>query len=262
MGDKKKTISEIAERLDAALNAANTMDPVTVTAPELDIDDAYAVQLINVEKALARGAKITGKKIGLTSLAMQQMLGVDEPDYGHLFDDMDLKDGTVERGKLIQPKVEGEIAFVLKADVKGPNATAADVMEATDYVVASIELVDSRVRDWKIKLIDTVSDNASSCRYILGAEKVPLSGVSLPEVKMTLYRNGEPVNGGKGADVLGDPAICVAWLANKLWKYGVVLKAGEVILSGALSAAVAADAGDTFEARFSAPLGGVSVRFV
>lgn len=262
MDGKAAKIAAIAERLDTALTDVAPVEPVTVAAPELDIDDAYAIQLQNVAKAISRGAVITGKKIGLTSLAMQQLLGVGEPDYGHLLDDMDVTGVDVERDKVLQPKVEGEIAFVLKHDVVGPNATVEDVMAATDYVLASIEIVDSRVRDWKIKLIDTVSDNASSCRYSLGAVKVSPSNISLPDIKMSLYKNCEKVNGGCGADALGNPAMCVAWLANKLWKYGVTLKAGEVVLSGALSAAVTAEKGDVFEARFSEPLGSVTVKFV
>lgn len=263
MDDKGKKITQIAAELDSALNLAQPVEPVTASAPELDIDDAYAIQMCNIERALSRGVRITGKKIGLTSPAMQQMLGVDEPDYGHLMEDMAVTGGSINRDECLQPKVEGEVAFVLKTDISGPNVTAAEVLAATDYITASIEVVDSRVRDWKIKLIDTVADNASSCRYVLGEAKIPVSDVFLPAITMSLYKNGEKVNEGLGADVLGDdPAICVAWLANKLWQYGVTLKAGEVILSGALSAAVPAERGDVFEARFSAPLGDVLVKFI
>lgn len=263
MEDKDKTISRIADKLDVALRSAIPMgEPVTVMAPELGIDDAYAIQLRNVRKALAGGLCITGKKIGLTSLAMQNMFGVNEPDYGHLMADMEIKDGCVRRDDLLQPRVEGEVAFVLKRDIVGPDVTIEQVLAATDYVTSAIEIVDSRIRDWKIKLIDTVSDNASSCRYVLGKEKISPSEVVLPEIKMSLYKNGEMVSEGSGADVLGHPAMCVAWLANKLLRYGVTLKAGEVVLSGALSAAAAAEKGDAFEARFSAPLGVVPVKFI
>lgn len=263
MEDKKGTIVTIAAMLDEALISATPIaEPVTAMAPELNIEDAYAIQLLNVSKALARGGRVTGKKIGLTSLAMQQMFGVSEPDYGHLFENMEIKDGCVRTDSCLQPRVEGEIAFVLKSGVTGPNATAKDVLTATEYVTAAIEIVDSRIHDWNIKLIDTVSDNGSSCVYVIGGEKIPVQEVTLPEIKMTLLKNGEKINEGRGADVLGDPALCVAWLANKLWEYGVTLKAGEVILSGALSAAVAAEKGDTFEARFSEPLGNVSVKFI
>lgn len=262
MADKKEKINEIAVMLEkATITAVPVADPVTVMAPELDLNDAYAIQLLNVDRALSRGERIAGKKIGLTSLAMQQMFGVNEPDYGHLLESMDVSDGKLRAADCLQPRVEGEIAFILKSDISGPNATVADVLAATDYVAAAIEIVDSRIRDWKIKLIDTVSDNGSSCAYVIGKEKVFIPEISLPEIKMTLYKNGEKINEGMGADVLGDPALCVAWLANKLWEYGVTLKAGEIVLSGALSAAVPAGKGDSFEARFSAPMGSVSVEF-
>lgn len=263
MADKKGRIAEIAVMLEESYRTAKpTENPVTVIAPELDLNDAYAIQLLNVDKAIRRGGKITGKKIGLTSLAMQQMFGVNEPDYGHLMEDMDVKDGSVKAAACLQPKVEGEVAFILKADISGPDATVEEVLAATDYVTGAIEIVDSRIRDWKIKLIDTVADNGSSCAYVIGKERVPVSGVVLPEIKMSLFKNGEKMNEGSGADVLGDPALCVAWLANKLWEYGVTLKAGEVVLSGALSAAIPAGAGDMFEVRFSEPMGSVSVKFV
>jgi 2-keto-4-pentenoate hydratase len=148
----------------------------------------------------------------------------------------------------------------LKEDVKGPNATVEDVLAATDYVVAALEIVDSRVKDWKIKLFDTVSDNASSGSYVLGAKKVAVSDIDLIAEQMTFYKNGEAINSGAGSAVLGNPAYCVAWLANKLWAYGVILGKGEVVLSGALSAAIAAEAGDTFKAEFST-LGAVEAKF-
>lgn len=262
MADRKEKIVEIAAMLEEAMMTARPVaDPVTVMAPELDLNDAYAIQLLNVDRALSRGGRITGKKIGLTSLAMQQMFGVNEPDYGHLLESMDVSSGRLRAADCLQPRVEGEIAFVLKSGITGPNATVADVLAATDYVTAAIEIVDSRIKDWKIKLIDTVSDNGSSCAYVIGREKVSLSDVSLPDITMTLYKNGEKINEGRGDAVLGDPALCVAWLANKLWEYGVTLEAGEIVLSGALSAAVPAEKGDRFEARFSAPMGSVSVEF-
>lgn len=255
-------IIRIAAALDAARIAAVPIEPVTAAAPELDIDHAYAIQLQNVRTALARGARISGKKIGLTSKAMQEQMGVNEPDYGHLLDSMYLPDGAVAANTLLQPKAEAEIAFVLKADIRGPNATVEDVLAATDYVTPAIEIVDSRITDWRIKLVDTVSDNASSGCYALGRERVPVRGLSLPDASMAFYKNGQKMGEGSGKAVLGDPAYCVAWLANKLWTYGVILKAGEVVLSGALAAAVPAQKGDAFEARFSAPLGTVTAMFL
>ena len=235
--------------------------PLTEMEETLDIDDAYAIQLANVERVVGEGHVISGKKIGLTSPGIQKQLGVDEPDYGHLFAAMDCADGNVPIDDLLQAKIEGEIAFVLKEDLAGGQVTADDVRAATDYVVAAFEIVDSRVADWKIKLVDTVSDNASSGRYVLGDRKIDLSEVDLPSVPMTLTKNGEVVGEGTGAAVLGDPAVAVAWLANRLWGYGVTLKKGEVILSGAFSAAPAAEKGDVFTADFG-PMGSVTAKFV
>jgi 2-keto-4-pentenoate hydratase len=207
------------------------------------------------------GHVISGKKIGLTSPGIQKQLGVNEPDYGHLFAAMDCKDGKIKSDALLQPKIEGEIAFILKADLAGGKVSRDDVLAATDYVVAAFEIVDSRVADWKIKLVDTVSDNASSGRYVLGSKHLKLNEVDLPTVSMKLYKNGSLAGEGTGAAVLGDPCISVAWLANRLWDYGVTLKAGEVILSGAFSAAPPAAKGDSFMADFSS-FGKVEAEFI
>lgn len=252
---------KLAADLEEAEKSCVPVNPISKEFPELTIRDAYKIQLVNVEKRLSAGYKITGKKIGLTSLAMQQFIGVDQPDYGHLFDFMEVKNNTLERKKLLSPKVEGEIAFVLKKDLQGPNVTAEEVMEATDYVAASIEVVDSRIKDWKIGIVDTIADNASSAMYVLGDKKVDPKSVDLKTISMDLYKNGQKVYSGLGADVLGDPAISVAWLINKLWEYGVVLRKGEVVLSGSLTSALAADAGDDFNIVFS-ELGEVPLKFV
>ena len=257
----KKTIKKYADMLYEAEAARKAIPPLTEMEEGLDIDDAYAIQLANVERVVKEGHEISGKKIGLTSEGIQKQLGVNEPDYGHLFKAMDCKDGKIKTDQLMQAKIEGEIAFILKKDLKGGKVTAEDVRKATDYVVAAFEIVDSRVADWKIKLIDTVSDNASSGRYVLGSKKVKLSDVDLPSVHMTLTKNGEPAGEGTGAAVLGDPAIAVAWLANRLWGYGVTLKKGEVILSGAFSAAPAAAKGDKFVADFG-EMGCVEAEFI
>jgi len=252
---------KVASALKEAERTCVPIKPISKTYPELEIKDAYEVQLINVNEHVASGNKVTGKKIGLTSLAMQQFIGVDQPDYGQLFDFMEVKNGILERSRYLNPKVEGEIAFVLKKDLHGPNVTAKDVMEATDYVLASIEVVDSRIKDWKIGIVDTVADNASSAMYVIGNKKVDPNSLNLKAVSMGLYKNGEKVLSGVGADVLGDPALSVAWLINKLWEYGVTLKKGEVVLSGSLTSALAAEAGDDFKVVFF-ELGEVSLRFV
>lgn len=252
---------EIATTLKKAENSCTPIGPISKENPDFKIKDAYRIQLINIDRETSSGKKITGKKIGLTSFAMQNMLGVNQPDFGHLLDSMEVKDNTIARNTMLQPKVEGEIAFVLKKDVQGPNAAAEDVIEATDYVAAAIEIVDSRVANWKINIIDTVADNASSGMYVISDKKIDPKSIDLKAVAMELFKNGEKINAGVGADVLGDPAYSVAWLANTLWEYGVVLKKGEVVLSGALTAALAAEAGDEFKAVFS-ELGEVSVKFV
>jgi 2-keto-4-pentenoate hydratase len=255
------TIIKTVELLDSAEEQHISIAPLTEQQPTLTIDDAYHVQLTRIEKKVNDGDVITGKKIGLTSLAMQNLLGVDQPDYGHLLKSMEVKNGgEISLSSLFQPKIEGEIAFVLKQDLVGPNVTVEDVLLATDYVVASIEIVDSRVKDWKIKLEDTIADNASCGLYVLSDQKVKLEDIHLPSISMQLLKNGEVVNTGQGTDVLGNPAVCVQWLANKLHTYNVDLKAGEVILSGALSAAVVAEPGDIFTARFTT-LGDVTVEF-
>ncbi|MDR2029581.1 MAG: 2-keto-4-pentenoate hydratase [Treponema sp.] len=255
-------IAAYADQLFNAERARKAIPPLTEQDPSLNIDDAYQIQLANVKRVLEMGHTISGKKIGLTSPGIQKQMGVSEPDYGHLFASMDCKDGNIPSDALLQPKIEGEIAFVLKTDLSGGKVSREDVLRATDYVSAAFEIVDSRIVDWKIKLIDTVSDNASSGRYVLGSKRLKLSEVDLPRVTMKLYKNGGQLVGeGTGAAVLGDPCVSVAWLANRLWAYGVSLKAGEVILSGAFSAAPLALKGDTFAADFSS-FGRIEAGFV
>ncbi|HEY9054856.1 MAG TPA: fumarylacetoacetate hydrolase family protein [Rectinemataceae bacterium] len=261
MALSQKHIQEAADALDAASRSCQATEKLTLRYPGIDVDDAYAIQMLNVRRALDRGGVISGKKIGLTSKAMQDMFGVTTPDFGHLFADMEVSEGRIERSSMVQPKVEAEIAFVLARDLDMVREiTAADVLAATDYVVAALEIVDSRIGNWKIGYCDTVSDNASSGRYVLGSIRKKVSEIDLKAETMDFFVNGEKRNSGKGTDVLGDPAYCVAWLANSMRKYGTLLKKGEVILSGALSAAISASAGDTFRADYSS-LGHVSVAF-
>lgn len=249
------------EQLLQAETQQRSIPPLTALYPELSVEEAYRVQLKMIDSKVRKGERIVGKKIGLTSLAMQNLLGVGEPDYGHLLNRMEsTEDELISMEGLFEPRVEGEIAFVLKKDLQGPNVTVEEVLEATDYVVPSLEIVDSRITNWQIKLADTVADNASSGRFVLGKQRLPVQGVDLTAIEMVFYKNGEPYNRGSGKDVLGHPAACVAWLANKLHAYGVTLKAGEVILSGALSAAANAVCGDRFRAEFT-QLGSVEATF-
>lgn len=256
-------IVELAEKLNQASKIGEEIGPLVDEKKDLTIEEAYFVQLYNIEQKLKEGREIVGKKIGLTSKAMQESLGVDEPDYGHLLDDMVIPSDkpVVYKDQVMQPRAEGELAFILKKDLAGPNVTVEDVLDATESIVASIEIVDSRVEDWNIELRDTIADNASSAMYVLGDKFLKPEEAERINVEMKLFKNGEFINEGTGAAVLGDPAYCVAWLANKLHDYGIQLKAGEVILAGALSAAVDAKPGDEFTCTFTEGFGDVSVRF-
>lgn len=252
----------LSEALLAAEAARASIEPLTATLPALTVEQAYQVQLASVRARVAKGRRVIGKKIGLTSKAMQDLLGVREPDYGHLLDDMLLMEGEpCPRAALLLPKVEGEVAFVLKSRLRGPGVHVADVLRATEGVMASLEIVDSRIRDWKIKLADTVADNASSARFVLGSRLLPVEDLDLRRIGMYLEKNGQVVNSGAGVAVWGHPAAAVAWLANKLAAFDVALEAGEVVLSGAVTAAVDVAAGDVVEAHFDR-LGSVAVRFV
>ena len=255
-------VNEFSQHLREAEETHNSVKALTDIKKDLSIDEAYQIQLATIQNKVDAGARIVGMKIGLTSIAMQELLGVNEPDYGHLLDTMVVSNGgSVTKERVLQPKVEGEVAFILKKELQGPNVTKEDVLNATDYVVPAIEIVDSRISDWKIKLEDTIADNASSGLYVLGENKTSVDEINLAEVKMDLYKNGELMNSGKGSAALDHPANCVAWLANKMADYNKSLKPGDVILSGALSAAVNSHPGDEFSVKME-PLGEVSVRFV
>ncbi|MDB5080615.1 MAG: hypothetical protein JWP00_2539 [Chloroflexi bacterium] len=256
---------QAAQELGLALYQAEAtqqpIDPLTARFPAMTPAEAYMVQQVMLEKMMA-GRKVLGRKVGLTSKAMQVMLGVDQPDYGVLSDNMLVEDGGDCRlDELIQPKVEPEIAFVLSKDLTGPGLTTGDVLAATEYVTPALEIVDSRISNWKIKLADTIADNASSARYVLGKNRVAPGNLDLRLVGMVMEKNGQLADTGAGAAALGHPAAAVAWLGNKLAEFGVSLKAGEVILPGALCRALEVTRGDMVLAEFGG-LGQVSVRFV
>lgn len=254
-------IEKIAKELLEAERSKHAIAPLTQQYSELNVTDAYQIQLEVMKKKLSEGRRVIGKKVGLTSLAMQKMLGVDEPDYGHLLDDMRVQDGgKVKVSDMLSPKIEAEVGFILGEDLSGPNVTYLDVLMATKYIVPTLEIIDSRIADWKIKLIDTVADNGSSAKVVVGNKLSKVDGVDLRSLGMVLYNNGELVSTGSGAAALGHPAHAVAWLANKLHEFDISLKAGELILPGALCAALAVKEGDTISAHFG-PLGSVSVTF-
>ncbi len=255
-------IQQLGDELFEALQGRKTLAPLTSRHPEITIADAYAVQQRMTARRLSAGERVIGKKIGVTSKAVMNMLGVYQPDFGWLTDGMVYNEGeAIPADTLIQPKAEGEIAFMLKKTLKGPGITAADVLAATDGVMACFEIVDSRIQDWKIKIQDTVADNASCGVFVLGDRLVDPRDVDLATCGMVLEKNGEIVATGAGAAALGHPANAVAWLANTLGQHGIALEAGEVVLSGSLGIMVPVTAGDNLRVTIGG-IGGCSVRFV
>ncbi|WP_114811569.1 2-oxopent-4-enoate hydratase [Paraburkholderia kururiensis] len=254
-------IAELGDRLYGALNARETVAPLTDSYPDMSIEDAYHVQQRMVQRRLDAGETVVGKKIGVTSKAVMDMLGVYQPDFGYLLSGMVYGEGeSIAVNTLIQPKAEGEIAFVLKKDLLGPGITNAMVLAATECVMPCFEIVDSRIRDWKIRIQDTVADNASCGVFVLGDRAVSARAVDLATCGMVLEKNGEVIGTGAGAAALGSPVNAVAWLANTLGRLGIPLKAGEVVLSGALAAMAPVKAGDNFRLAIGG-IGACSVRF-
>lgn len=253
---------KLGDELYEALSQRRVLEPLSTRYPDIGIVDAYAVQQHMLARRIAAGERVVGKKIGVTSKAVMDMLGVFQPDFGWLTDGMVFNEGeAVSASSLIQPKAEGEIAFLLKKTLQGPGVTAADVLAATEGVMACFEIVDSRIRDWKIKIQDTVADNASCGVFVLGDRLVDPRDVDLATCGMVLEKNGEIVATGAGAAALGHPANAVAWLANTLGAHGIALEAGEVVLSGSLAAMVPVKAGDNLRVTIGG-IGSCSVRFV
>jgi 2-keto-4-pentenoate hydratase len=254
-------IQKAATILMEAESEKKPIAPFTSSGEEISVDDAYQIQLQQIRRKVDNGAVIVGKKIGLTSIVMQEMFNVNEPDYGHILNDMMYGDGeTIPLDKFIQPKIEFEIAFVLKKNLTGPGVTMNEVLEATEYIVPALEIIDSRISDWQIKYEDTVADNGSSAGAVIGKKTTSIHDLDLAGLAMNAYRNGKFLDSALGAAVMGHPAQAVAWLANALGNYGISLNKGEVILSGALSKAVPIEDGDTFTAEFD-HIGTVSATF-
>ncbi|WP_405146966.1 2-keto-4-pentenoate hydratase [Nocardia salmonicida] len=253
--------AELAAELARAELDRVAVSPIIGRYPGIDVVDAYEVQLLNIRRRLDDGAKVVGHKVGLSSKAMQQMMGVDEPDYGHLLADMEVyEDVPVDTSKFLLPRVEVEVGFVLGADLPGEDCTEADVLAATVAYAPSIELIDSRITEWKIGLADTISDNASSAGFVLGKERVAPCDIDITAIDAVLTRNGEVVAEGRSDAVLGDPTIAVAWLARKVATFGVRLTAGDIVLPGSCTRAIDARPGDDFLADF-AGLGSVRLSF-
>ncbi len=256
-------IKTIADELWQARHEVRAVEKLTGRYPDLSVQEAYAIQQTNIERRLQGGARIVGKKIGLTSLAMQEMLGVKEPDYGILLDDMvALESDRIDTTRLIFPRLEGELAFILKKDIDdAPNANIESVLAATEVIVPAFEIIDSAILNWKMAIQDTIADNASSAMMVLGENRLPVTAIEdLTTVHMVFKRNGTIIDEGESSAVMGHPAQAVAWLANKLHEFGIRLKAGEVILSGSLTRAYDVKAGDVFTAEF-AGIGTVTARF-
>jgi 2-keto-4-pentenoate hydratase len=257
----EQVLKELADELWQAGCSGAPVEPLTKRHPGLGIEDAYAIQSLNIDRQVAAGARICGRKVGLTSLPMQQMLGVDEPDYGVLLDRMMVEDGDeIAMDRLLQPRIEAELAFVMERDLAGPGITAARALTAIAGALPALEIVDSRVADWQIKLVDTVADNASSGLVVLGGNVRKVTDIDLRLTGVAVTRHGELADTGAGAAVLGNPARCVAWLANKLASFGASLQAGDVILPGAVHRMIDVTPGDMFRAEF-AHLGTVTARF-
>ncbi len=255
-------IEQLGNELYEALVHTQTLQPLTTRYPDITIEDAYQIQQQLMKKRLFAGERVIGKKIGVTSKAVMNMLGVYQPDFGYLTDGMVYNEGqAIPMSRLIQPKAEGEIAFVLKKTLKGPGISSADVLAATEGVMACFEIVDSRIQDWKIKIQDTVADNASCGVFVLGDRLVDPRDVDLNTCGMVLEKNGDIVATGAGSAALGAPANAVAWLANTLGRLGIALEAGEVVLSGSLAIMVPVAAGDNLRVTIGG-IGSCSVRFV
>ena len=261
-------IGTAAASLEAAERAREQIQSVSLTYPQMDLADAYAVQAAWVELKLAAGRRVLGRKIGLTSRAMQQAMQINEPDFGTLLDDMLFDDGAdIEAARFTDPRVEVELAFVLAEDLSGDQLTITDVLNATDYVVPAIELIAARTHRIDPQtgkprgVLDTISDNAANAGIVLGGRPVKPNDVDLRWVSALLYKNGVIEETGVSAAVLNHPANGILWLARRFAEHGIVLQAGEVILSGSFTRPVAVGAGDVIHVDFG-PLGNLTSRFI
>lgn len=258
----KDKILHYGDELYNALITRTPVVPITDREADITIEDAYAIQLRMIQRQLDAGETVVGKKIGVTSKVVMDMLKVNQPDFGQLLSGMVYNEGEpMDTSKLIAPRAEAEVAFILKSDLMGPGVTAADVLRVTDCVMPCFEIVDSRIKDWKIKIQDTVADNASCGVLTLGSLRKSPRKLDLALAGMVLEKNGEIISTTTGAAVQGSPVNAIAWLANTLGRLGIGLKAGEIILSGSQSPLVPVVAGDSLYCSVGG-LGGTSVRFI
>ena len=253
--------AKAAKELLAAYSTRQPIAPLTETYPDIVFGDAYEIQKLQIEERLAEGRVVKGHKVGLTSAAMQKQLGVDQPDFGHLLDDMFyLENMPIPMTPWLQGRIEPEVAFVLGRPLKGPGVTIADAVRAVEFVLPALELVDSRIRDWKIGIIDTISDNASSGGVVLGGRPTKLTDIYLRLIGCTLLKNGQIVGTGANGAVLGNPLNSLVWLANTVGPQGVTLEPGHVVLPGSVTKMQPICPGDVFVANWGV-LGSVTARF-
>lgn len=252
---------ELAADLAEAERSRVPMTPLTDRYGDIDVVDAYEIQLINIRQRVAEGARVIGHKVGLSSKAMQDMMGVDEPDYGHLLDEMEVFENVpVKSSNFLYPRVEVEVGFILADDLPGAGCTEEDVLAATAAFAPAIELIDTRITNWQIKLCDTIADNASSAGWVLGEARVSPKDVDICNIDAVLTNHGKVVAEGRSDAVLGNPVTAVAWLARKVESFGVRLKAGDIVLPGSCTRAIDAPPGSDFVADF-AGLGSVHLSF-
>ena len=257
---KQRQIDKAAQLLFNSAENKETAPPIREFIGDSDVNAAYKVQEINIKKRIASGEKVIGKKIGLTSFAVMEQLGVDQPDYGILFDSMEVKEGKLRFSELMQPKAEAEIAFVMGQDLVG-DFNITDLIEAIDYATVSIEVVGSRVADWNIRITDTIADNASASHFILGESEVSLDDLDLVNCTMTLTKNGEIASEGSGKGCMDNPLNAVLWLAQKMEGQGSPIQKGDILLSGALGPMVPISQGDVFIANIEG-LGSVELEIL
>jgi 2-keto-4-pentenoate hydratase len=255
-------LQQAADRLWDAQERKETCEPVRDLLGADHIDAAYAVQAINRARRLEAGDQIVGRKIGLTSSKVQAQLGVDQPDFGDLYSSCKVDDGAdFSVSQILQPKIEAEIAFVLKSDLNQPNVSMSELAAAIDYALISLEIVGSRISDWNIRIADTVADNASASHFVLGSEPAKLESLDMQDARMEMHRGSELVSSGKASDCMDSPLNAALWLAKTTLHYGNPLQTGDVLLTGALGPMVSVEAGDQFRASIEG-LGSVSVNFV
>jgi 2-keto-4-pentenoate hydratase len=258
----EEVITDLAHRLITAEQRCVPIEPITTLYPDLTEADAYRVQMAAVTTKMEHGDRMIGRKVGATSQAIQQILRIDEPIYGTLLESNHVANGeTISLSRLIHPRVECEIAFLLGEDLVGPGIAVTDVLAATQAVMASLEINDPRTKEWEIGSHEAIADNGVAARFVLGEQRLSVEGLDLPNTKVVLKKNGEEIASATGAAVLGDPARAVAWLANKLSEHHLSLKAGDIVLPGSMTPIYPVGTADRIEAEFDV-LGSVSVRFV